>query len=53
MPFLFVCENAVPVQPAFVAAIAMAAHSNLPDVPALVGRQVVNPLGEKGSLNSP
>jgi hypothetical protein len=53
MPFLFVCQAAVPVQPAVVAAIGMVAFSTAPDVPTENGCQMVIPLEEKGHLNSP
>jgi hypothetical protein len=53
MPFLFVCQAAVPVQPAVVDGIGMERLSNPPDVPTENGRQMVIPLEEKGYLNSP
>src|SRR5947207_10488217 len=53
MPFLFVCQAAVPVQPAVVAAIGMERLSSLPDVRTANGCQMVIPPEEKGCLNSP
>jgi hypothetical protein len=53
MPFLFVCQAAVPVQAAVVASIGMVAFSTAPDVPGVKGGQWLIPPWEKGYLNSP
>src|SRR5947208_6546171 len=49
----FVCQAAVPVQSAVVAAIGMERLSDLPDVRTANGCQMVIPPEEKGYLNSP